>query len=225
MVEAVTTALRRLPLLLALIALPFSVFAHRLDEYLQATLVLIEPGVIRLQINLTPGVAVAEQVLALIDRDRDGVISTNEAAAYAEQVRHDLALRLDERPLELKFTTSELPPPGELRTGLGIIQLEYVAAPYQFAPGAHELAFENRHQTNLSVYLFNASLAKSSAIQITRQTRNDNQSVGRIEFAFHPPPADLSSAKRIVLPLSLALLAVVIGAVKLRKRTLSASGR
>jgi hypothetical protein len=52
--------------------------AHRLDEYLQSTLVAIEAGDVRLQINLTPGVAVAAQVLALIDRDRDGAISRKE---------------------------------------------------------------------------------------------------------------------------------------------------
>ena len=44
MVEAVTTTLRRLPLLFALLAFPSAVFAHRLDEYLQATLVAIEPS-------------------------------------------------------------------------------------------------------------------------------------------------------------------------------------
>ena len=84
MVEAVTRTLCRLPLLLALLAFPSAVFAHRDDQYLQATLVAIEPSGVRLQINLTPGVAVAEQVLAQIDRDRDGVISKNEAAAYAK---------------------------------------------------------------------------------------------------------------------------------------------
>jgi hypothetical protein len=99
MVETVTTALRRLLLWLMLLAFPSNGSAHRLDEYLQATLVTIEPGDIKLQINLTPGVAVAEQVLALIDRDRDGVIFTNEAAAYAEQVRHELTIQLDQRPL------------------------------------------------------------------------------------------------------------------------------
>ena len=86
MVEAVTRTLCRLPLLLALLALPSNVFAHRDDQYLQATIVAIEPDGVRLQINLTPGVAVAEQVLAEIDRDRDEAISKNEAAAYAKVV-------------------------------------------------------------------------------------------------------------------------------------------
>ena len=55
MVEAVTSTARLL-LLLALLAFPSAVFAHRDDQYLQATLVAIEPSGVRLQINLTPGV-------------------------------------------------------------------------------------------------------------------------------------------------------------------------
>ena len=102
MVEAVTRTLCRLALLLALLALPSAVFAHRDDQYLQATLVAIEPSGVRLQINLTPGVAVAEQVLAEIDRDRDGAISQNEAAAYAELIKRDLALRVDGRDVRIE---------------------------------------------------------------------------------------------------------------------------
>jgi polyphosphate kinase len=94
MVEALTTTLRRLALLLAFLAFPTAVFGHRLDEYLQATLVAIEPSVVRLQINLTPGVDVAEKVLAQIDRDNDNAISKNESAAYAELLKRDLTLRL-----------------------------------------------------------------------------------------------------------------------------------
>ncbi len=56
MVEVIIMRLGRLSLLLALVALPSTADAHRLDEYLQATLVDIEPGVLRLRINLTPGV-------------------------------------------------------------------------------------------------------------------------------------------------------------------------
>ena len=107
MVEAMT---RRcvVSLLLALLAFPSAVFAHRLDEYLQATLVAIEPGDVRLQINLTPGVEVAEQVLAQIDRDRDGAISRNEAAAYAELLKRDLTFGDGRAKIELKLTASEV---------------------------------------------------------------------------------------------------------------------
>ena len=100
----------------------------------------IEPSGVRLHINLTPGVAVAEQVLAQIDRDRDGAISKNEAAAYAELLKGDLTLRIDGRKLELKLTASEFVPPAELRTGAGTIQMEFSAISGPLAAGAHRLA-------------------------------------------------------------------------------------
>jgi hypothetical protein len=185
MVEAVTRALCRL-LLLVLLAFPSAVFAHRDDEYLQATLVAIKPSGVRLQINLTPGVAVAEQVIAEIDRDRDGAISKNEAAAYAELLKRDLALRMDGRDSELKLTASEFVPPAELRTGAGTIQMEFSAIFSPLAAGPHRLTFENRHLTTISVYLINAAQPRFATVQITRQKRNENQSAGEIEFNFHP---------------------------------------
>ena len=48
-------------------------FAHRLDEYLQATRISITTNRIDLTFELTPGVAIAAQVLELIDSDRDGL--------------------------------------------------------------------------------------------------------------------------------------------------------
>jgi hypothetical protein len=175
-------------LFLALLALPSAVFAHRLDEYLQAAIVVIEPDRVRLQINLTPGVAVAEQVIALIDRDRDGVISTNEAAAYSELVKRDLIVRLDQRDIKLQLTRSFFPEPAELRTGWGFIQMEFSAAPGRIAAGAHTLTIENRHLPGASVYLVNAAQPASGSVQIIKQTRNENQSAGEIQFTFQPPP-------------------------------------
>src|SRR4051812_13382803 len=161
MVEAVIRTFFRLGLLLISFAFPSIVSAHRLDEYLQATLVAIEPEDVRLQINLTPGVAVAEQVLALIDRDHNGVISTNEAAAYAQLLKGDLTVRLDKRRVGLKLTASKFPAPAELRTGSGIIQLEFSVTPTALATGPHSFMLENRHLARMSVYLFNAAKPRS----------------------------------------------------------------
>ena len=188
MVEAVRRTICRLPLLLALLAFPSAVFAHRDDQYLQATLVAIEPSGVRLQINLTPGVAVAEQVLAQIDRD--GAISKNEAAAYAELLKRDLTLRIDGRNLELKLTASEFVPPAELRTGSGTIQMEFSAIFGPLAAGPHRLTLENRHLTTMSVYLINASQPRFATVQITRQKRNENQSAGEIEFYLSSVPSE-----------------------------------
>ena len=186
MAQAVTRILYRLALLLALHAFPSAAFAHRDDQYLQATLVAIEPSGVRLQINLTPGVAVAEQLLAEIDRDRDGAISNNEAAAYAQMLKRDLTLRMDGRKLELKLPASEFVEPAELRSGSGIIKMEFSASSGPLATGLHRLTLDNRHLTAMSVYLINAVQPKFATVQITRQKRNVNQSAGEIEFTFQP---------------------------------------
>ena len=176
-------AARLAVLLLALLALPFAAFAHRLDEYLQATLVGIEPGGIKLMINLTPGVEVADEVLSRIDFNRDGLISESEAATYSELLRRDLTLRLDASGLEIEAVAAEWPTPAELRVGEGIIQLQFAVAT-ALAPGRHVLVFENRHNPGSGAYLFNAALPGSRSIEIARQTRNEDQSVGEIEFTF-----------------------------------------
>lgn len=197
MVEAVTSTLCRLPLLFALLAVPSAVFAHRDDQYLQATFVAIEPSDVRLHINLTPGVAVAEQMIAQMDRDRDGAISNNEAAAYARLLKSDLTLRMDGRKLKLKLSTFEFVPPAELRTGAGTIQMEFSAFSGPLPAGPHRLVFENRHLTTISVYLINATQPRFATVQVTRQKRNVNQSAGEIEFTFNPvrPKIAVSGAR------------------------------
>jgi hypothetical protein len=171
-----------------LFAAPSITFAHRLDEYMQATLVVIEPDRIRLQINLTPGVAVAESVLPLIDRNHDGLISTNEAAAYSQLLKSDITARLDERDMKLKCIASYFPGLAELRTGWGFIQIEFSARAGALSSGPHKLTIENRHLPKFSLYLVNAAQPVSGSIQITKQTRNENQSAAEIQFTFKPSP-------------------------------------
>ena len=176
--------------------------------YLQATLVVIEPSGVRLQINLTPGVAVAEQVLAQIDRDHDGAISKDDAAAYAELLKRDLSVQLDGHHVGLNLTAYEFPRPSDLRTGLHIIQMEF-AAMSDFDAGAHKLIVKNSHMPTVSVYLFNAAKPKFGSVQVTRQNRNNDQSVGEIEFILTPPytskprkhPSDETAMSYSALPI------------------------
>jgi polyphosphate kinase len=189
MVEILSTPLPRLRLpllLLAFLAFPSAVRAHRLDEYLQATLVAIEPNLVRLQINLTPGVSVADQILARIDRDGDANISKKEAAAYAETLKRDLTLHLDGRKLILKLSDTAFPTIAELRAGSGIIQLEFAAMLGALTTGPHKLEFANRHMLSVSVYLINATHPNSSRIKINSQNRTPIQDTGTIEFTLLP---------------------------------------
>jgi hypothetical protein len=207
-----------------LIAFAAPAFAHRLDEYLQATLVDVTPTPIHLQINLTPGVAVADRVLAEIDRDADGAISAAEAAAYADSLRRDLTVRLDGQPVTLALCASSFPDPAELREGTGIIQLEFaVTAAPPLAPGPHRLAIDDRHLPSISVYLLNAALPSSGDIRITAQHRNDNQSAGEIDFTLRgpaapPPPEPIRPSAVVTVAALAALLLAALSATAWRVR-------
>src|SRR5262245_17787162 len=92
-----------------LLALTIVASAHRLDEYLQATRVSLATNRIDLSLDLTPGVAVADQVLAAIDKNRDGRVSDDERAAYAQSVLTDLRIGLDEKSLKLSLVDVSFP--------------------------------------------------------------------------------------------------------------------
>jgi hypothetical protein len=171
---------------IALLALlPLRALAHRLDEYLQATIFSITPHRIDASIRLVPGVAVAPAVIASIDTNGDGVLSPTEQRAYAQRVLNDLLLSLDDRPLALHLNSVSFPSIGQMKQGVGEIQLTFTAE--MLGNGAHHsLTFENHHQPAISAYLVNSLVPQDDNIQIAQQSRNENQSVYQLEFAQRP---------------------------------------
>ena len=83
--------------------------AHRLDEYLQGTLISVEQNRVTLQLTLTPGVAVFPFLIAGIDTDRNGAISEAEQRAYAGRVLRDLSLLSEGRELRPRLLTMRFP--------------------------------------------------------------------------------------------------------------------
>ena len=77
--------------------------AHRRDEYLQAARIAIEPTRVDIELDLTPGIALAPSVLGEIDRDHDGNVATAEANAYAARVLGEIRLEVDGRPMPLEL--------------------------------------------------------------------------------------------------------------------------
>ena len=89
--------------------------AHRVDEYLQATIIAVEKDRVRADLYLTPGVGVLPVVLADIDADGNGVLSEGERRAYAERVFGDLAVTLNGERLLPRLVSMEFPTVDELR--------------------------------------------------------------------------------------------------------------
>lgn len=169
-----------------LVALACDASAHRLDEYLQATRVSVATNRIDVSIDLTPGVAVADRVLAVLDKDRDGRISDDERAVYSQNVMKDLRVGLDEKILALRVVDASFPALHEIKEGLGVIRIKATAPVEQLTTGQHTLSFTNAHLPAISVYLVNALVPKDRAIKIGKQTRDELQKDYRLEFRVSP---------------------------------------
>ncbi len=83
--------------------------AHRVDEYLQATRLSVDTGRVDLEIDLTPGVAMASKVFAWIDTDGDGEISSAEGEAYGREMLRSVALKIDGRLAPVTLVEVQLP--------------------------------------------------------------------------------------------------------------------
>ena len=155
--------------------------AHRLDEYLQATRIGFADHSVDVEIDLSPGVRVAPQVVALIDTDRDGALSRAEQRAYAALVVKLASLTVDGTAVPLALAGSEYPSAAEMRAGTGTIHLRARSAVRPASAGAHVLTYVNVHQPEMSAYLVNA-LAPPPGIRITGQQRDPWQQQLRLEY-------------------------------------------
>ncbi len=162
--------------------------AHRLNEYLQSTLISVEKNRVTLSMRLIPGLAVSSSVIAHIDRNRDGVITEDERQAYARTVLHDLSLSVDGQLLNPRLTSVSFPTNNEMKEGLGEIQLEFTA---DLPPGRvnRRFVFINHHQSAIAAYLVNCLVPRDKDIHVVSQVRNQVQSVYQLDYvqAGEPP--------------------------------------
>ena len=101
-------------------------FAHRIDEYLQATLLTVQKNRVQASMRLIPGVLVASAIIDGVDTNHDGAFSEEEKRAYAHRVLSALSIAVDGRAAHVMLGTWNLPQPSQLREGLGEIDIEYV---------------------------------------------------------------------------------------------------
>jgi hypothetical protein len=195
----------RLAVVLALVmtlAASKDVSAHRTEDYLQAARIDVEPDNVSITLDLTPGIAVAESLLAALDHDRDRSLSTEEQRAYAEQVVRALALEIDGRRLAASVRSSHFPEPSALRRGEGTIRLNIQATLPEVPDGPHQLRFRNVHLAGHSAYLANALVPESTRVAVTAQRRDRDQTEVTIEYTLHG--ASASTLTRVLSRLATA---------------------
>ncbi len=155
--------------------------AHRLDEYLQGTILSVEKTSLQAEMTLTPGVAVYPVVLAAIDTDADGVLSATEQRAYAGRVLRDLSLAIDGHRLTPRLVSVEFPAPGEMEEGRGEIRIEFHADLPRNA-SHRKLTLENHHQSRIAAYQVNSLVPRDPDIRIVAQKRNYSQSLYELDY-------------------------------------------
>jgi hypothetical protein len=161
---------------------PASAGAHRLDEYLQATRLLVDVDCVTLEFDLTPGATIAPQVFASIDTNGNGQIDAAEGAAYAVDMLSSVMLTVDGRPASIMLADSRFPALRDMSLGTGMIRLRATAKISAAAPGRHQISYMNGHRSESSVYLVNALIPVNPRIQVVSQQRDHAQHELRLDF-------------------------------------------
>ena len=169
--------------------------AHRLDEYLQASRLSVGTDRVDLETDLTPGAAIADEMLAWIDRNGDGRISDDEADAYAKEMLRAVPLKVDGLPTPVGLVRSSFPEWSDVRLGVGVIRLRATASIPAAGAGAgqHVISFLNTHKPESSVYLVNALISDDPRIQLGRPLRDYLQHGMTLDYAV---AAEVSSVAR-----------------------------
>jgi hypothetical protein len=165
------------------------VSAHRMDEYLQAARVGIGPDRVQIELGLTLGIALADSILAEIDRNRDGSLSPEEQRVYGRLVLSALELEVDGTRVPLQLSASTFPETDAVRRGEGTIRLHTTATLPRLSSGLHQLLFRNRHHRDRSVYLANALVPESNQVAVTAQRRDGEQTELTIDYLLRAAPA------------------------------------
>jgi hypothetical protein len=214
--------------LVATLAAGTATSAHRRDEYLQAARLAIDPGRVRIELDLTPGISIADAVLKDVDGDRDGSISAAEGTAYAARISNAVSLDIDGVALAPRIVESTFPEENAIRSGEGTIRLRMSADTPRLAAGAHRLRYRNTHQPGLSAYLANALVPTDARVAITAQDRDVDQRTLSVDYELAPNSAHAGG--RRLSPITLATAAAMalllaLGAARRRGARRPASAR
>jgi hypothetical protein len=163
--------------------------AHRRDEYLQAARIAIDPDRVQIELDLTPGIAVAKAVLTDIDCDANGSISAAEARAYSKRVLSHIALDVDGMPLGVELVDSAFPTIDAVGRGEGSVRIHAVALMPRLVDGRHHLRYQNAYRSDIGVYLANALVPASDRVTIAAQRRDVDQRDLLVDYTLRGDPA------------------------------------
>ena len=188
--------------------------AHRRDEYLQAARIAIDPGRVQIALDLTPGIALAQTVLAEIDLDGNGLFAAAEAHDYSARVLSELQLEVDGQPLPLELIDHRFPTVRAIFKGEGTIQLQLAATVPSLPAGGHRVSYRNAHHPDIGVYLANALIPASARVMVLAQRRDAAQRELVVEYVLR---GDAGTRRRWWLPVGGAAAIVIMSSALWRR--------
>lgn len=179
-------ALTALLSMLAVLSVTAEAAAHA-HHYGQSAFVTVSPAGVKVELDLSPGALVADQVVRLLDADGDGHISEGELRSYSDVLLRDVSVRIDGEPVALELASRDVPEPSHLATGEDRLRLSFTAAVPALSPGPHHLLLRNAHRPVPSAHQAHA-LAGDASVRIGKQRRDAAQDELSADFEVDGPP-------------------------------------
>jgi hypothetical protein len=177
-----------------LLLLPGWAAAHPVDEVVQAAYLTLALGEVRVELDLTPGIAVADAVLWSLDANADQRIDAMEARSYAQRVLQQSTLTLDGVTTPLRLEKIIVPPYPELKSQGGTLKIYAVAGRTDRA-GGHTLSYGNHYEPAKCQCIANVFLQPAAGwrYQVARAQHSDD---GRLLLVAYTGAASKSGLVR-----------------------------
>jgi ABC-type nickel/cobalt efflux system permease component RcnA len=176
-----------------MLVLPSVTWAHPLDQYILASYLTVAPEQIVVELDMTPGVLVAPQLLPVIDTNNDQQISEAESRAYADLVLKEVELKVDGQPQQLTFSKIEMPDLLNFQAGYGTMRLYAKVNLTQGLTGTHQLYYKNNYQPANPAYQVNTFVDESIPVTIGPQNRDAIQQSMTMDYTITGPEAASTS--------------------------------
>lgn len=116
--------------------------AHAPDEYGHNTYVSITNEGLRIEMHLTPGPLVGDQLVSVIDTNDDDTLSAEEITHYGQRIASDLVVTVDNAPRPVTLLASSQPTTLEVRSGAAELVFTAIAAG---PPPKARFSFQDNH--------------------------------------------------------------------------------
>ena len=182
--------------LVASILAPSATLALPLDVYLMGSYVTVTPTQVEVEVDATPGVLLAPDVLAQIDTNGDGTLSDAESRAYVQTIVDALRLSVDGTPLTLSIAKIEMPSYLNIQAGYGLIRIYTSAdlpASATAAGATASLSYVNGYTPTGAMYQVNTFTSGSTPIGLGTQNRSADQASLDVQFAINGTVASSES--------------------------------